>query len=71
MQTFDPREFEYYERVENGDLNWILPNKFIAFMGPVDTKVRGRGNCPEDYLAVFKHFGVTHVVRLNEAKYDR
>lgn len=30
-----------------------------------------RGNSPEDYLQVFRHFGVTHVVRLNEAKYDR
>ena len=24
------------EKVENGDLNWIIPQKFIAFMGPVD-----------------------------------
>ena len=42
-------------------------------MGPLDS-VPGtpkRGNSPEDYLQVFKHFGVTHVVRLNEAKYDR
>jgi hypothetical protein len=52
-------------------MNWIIPNKFIAFMGPVDNKKESRGNQPEDYLQVFKHFGVTNVVRLNEAKYDR
>lgn len=33
---FDAREYEHYEKVENGDLNWIVPGKFIAFMGPVD-----------------------------------
>jgi cell division cycle 14 len=27
-----------YERVENGDLNWIIPNKFMAFMGPIEKR---------------------------------
>lgn len=71
FRNFDPKEYEYYEKVENGDLNWTLPGKFISFMGPVDDKVRNRGNSPEDYFNVFKHLGVSHVVRLNEAKYDR
>lgn len=73
FREFDNKEYEYYEKVENGDLNFIIPNKFIAFMGPVDhTHMLKRGaNSPEDYLQVFKHFNVTHVVRLNEAKYDR
>lgn len=77
FKDFDPREYEYYEKVENGDLNWIIPGKFIAFMGPIEhrpgTPIHERhGNAPEDYLEVFKHFGVTHVVRLNEpSKYDR
>jgi len=22
--------------VENGDMNWIIPNRFLAFMGPED-----------------------------------
>ena len=72
FREFDNKEYEYYEKVENGDLNWVLPRKFIAFMGPVDqVGVNRRGNSPEDYFQVFKHFGVTHVVRLNEAKYER
>ena len=29
-------QLEHYEKVENGDLNWIVPGKFIAFMGPAD-----------------------------------
>ena len=71
FKDFDPKEYDYYEKVENGDMNWIIPGKFIAFMGPIDNRAERRGNAPEDYLQVFKHFNVTHVIRLNEAKYDR
>ena len=51
-KTFDNKEYEYYEKVENGDLNWIIPEKFIAFMGPLDntSKLERRGNTPEDYI---------------------
>jgi len=72
-KQFDNKEYEYYEKVENGDLNWILPGKFIAFMGPLDntSKLERRGNTPEDYIQVFNHFNVTRVIRLNEAKYDK
>jgi cell division cycle 14 len=38
--NFNVKEYEHYEKVENGDLNWIIPGKFLAFMGPVD-KVEG------------------------------
>ncbi|KAF3834604.1 hypothetical protein F7725_027162 [Dissostichus mawsoni] len=34
FETFDVDEYEHYERVENGDLNWIVPGKFLAFSGP-------------------------------------
>lgn len=40
-------------------------------MGPVDNKREQRGNQPEDYIQVFKHFGVSNIVRLNEARYDK
>lgn len=32
--NFDVEEYEYYERVETGDFNWLVPNKFLAFCGP-------------------------------------
>jgi hypothetical protein len=52
FREFDNKEYEYYEKVENGDLNWIIPGKFIAFMGPLDniSKFERKGNTPEDYL---------------------
>lgn len=66
------KEYEHYEKVENGDLNWIIPGKFLAFMGPVD-KTPGEqsyGHSAASYVNIFKHINVTKVVRLNEAKYD-
>jgi len=62
-----------YERVENGDLNWIIPGKFIAFSSPSDQPRDPDGYrrfTPEDYVPIFKKFGVTMVVRLNNKQYD-
>jgi len=36
MNEFDIEDYEYFEKVENGDWNWLTPN-FIAFASPVDT----------------------------------
>lgn len=35
LDQFDVKEYEHYERVVNGDFNWITPS-FIAFAGPTD-----------------------------------
>lgn len=35
FNDFNVEEYEYYEKVENGDWNWLTPN-FIAFASPVD-----------------------------------
>lgn len=34
VNNFNLEEYEYFEQVENGDLNWIVPNKLMAFSGP-------------------------------------
>ncbi|KAJ6516246.1 tyrosine protein phosphatase [Mycena sanguinolenta] len=36
MNEFSVEDYEYYEKVDNGDWNWITPN-FIAFASPVDS----------------------------------
>jgi cell division cycle 14 len=36
MNEFSVEDYEYYEKVENGDWNWITPN-FIAFASPLDS----------------------------------
>ncbi|KAF8579044.1 phosphatases II [Ramaria rubella] len=35
MNEFSVEDYEYYEKVENGDWNWITPG-FIAFASPLD-----------------------------------
>ncbi|KAJ3142497.1 Dual specificity protein phosphatase cdc14a, partial [Irineochytrium annulatum] len=35
VENIDPEEYEFYERVENGDFNWIT-DKFIAMASPHD-----------------------------------
>lgn len=73
--TFDLEEYQHYEKVENGDLNEILPGKFIAFSGPSATRLEiGDGLytlAPEDYHSIFRKKGITAIVRLNKKVYDR
>ena len=55
-------------QVENGDLNWILPGKLLAFSGPAarNNEVPGyRLHTPEDYWDYYRRKGVTAVVRLH------
>jgi cell division cycle 14 len=73
FKTFNVKEYEYYEKVENGDLNWIIPGKFMAFMGPVEKRdERHRyGHHPTKYVDIFNNVGVSKVIRLNEVKYEK
>ncbi|KAF3834594.1 hypothetical protein F7725_027152, partial [Dissostichus mawsoni] len=56
FETFDVDEYEHYERVENGDLNWIVPGKFLAFSGPH----------PKSKIENGEKNNVSTVVRLNK-----
>jgi len=73
LKTFDVKDYEYYERVENGDMNWIIPGKFLAFCTPSDERVDKDGYThltPQDYVPIFKKKGIKTVIRLNMPKYD-
>lgn len=72
-ESFDPDEYEYYEQVENGDMNWIIPGKFLAFAGPSEhSKYFGdwRTFTPDDYIEYFQEKNITSVVRLNKKMYN-
>ena len=74
FRKFDVHEYEYYEKVENGDLNWIIPNKILALMGPSGKRVDKLGhNChtPEDYSPLFQWLNVERIIRLNKASYNK
>ena len=59
--------------MDQGDLNWIIPGKFVAFMGPVSHRDPGQrvGFTPEEYAQIFDAWKVTKVVRLNDERYER
>ncbi|EED86752.1 predicted protein, partial [Thalassiosira pseudonana CCMP1335] len=72
--TFNVEEYEYFEQVENGDLNWIIQNKILAFAGPQNQKlITPEGFCmltPADYIPYFLKKNVKLVVRLNKKCYE-
>ncbi|EDV23417.1 uncharacterized protein TRIADDRAFT_27920 [Trichoplax adhaerens] len=73
FDTFDVDEYEYYEKVENGDFNWIIPKKFLAFSGPHDKTTVENGyplHAPEAYISYFHKHNITFVIRLNKKIYD-
>ncbi|XP_014249381.1 dual specificity protein phosphatase CDC14A-like isoform X1 [Cimex lectularius] len=73
FEDFDVEEYERYEKVENGDLNWIVPQKFIAFCGPHAFNKIENGyplHSPESYFNYFRKNNITTVVRLNNKKYN-
>ncbi|XP_053107079.1 dual specificity protein phosphatase CDC14A isoform X4 [Hemicordylus capensis] len=73
FKTFDADEYEHYERVENGDFNWIVPGKFLAFSGPhPKTKIENGYplHAPEAYFPYFRKHNITTVIRLNKKIYE-
>lgn len=75
FETFDQEEYEHYEKVENGDFNWIIPGKCLAFAGPYDTERSCVENgyphhSPESYFTYFRSNNVKAVIRLNKKMYD-
>uniref|UniRef100_H3CGK1 Cell division cycle 14Ab n=1 Tax=Tetraodon nigroviridis TaxID=99883 RepID=H3CGK1_TETNG len=73
FETFSVDEYEHYERVENGDLNWIVPRKLLAFSGPHPRSKVENGyplHAPEAYFPYFRKHNVGAVVRLNKKIYD-
>ncbi|EIW61835.1 tyrosine protein phosphatase [Trametes versicolor FP-101664 SS1] len=81
MNEFDVEDYEYYEKVENGDWNWLTPN-FIAFASPAilppSSPVKTGGHALQrklptpfvNCLDYFERQNVKLVVRLNNPLYD-
>ncbi|XP_060777521.1 cell division cycle 14Aa isoform X1 [Neoarius graeffei] len=73
FEAFDVEEYEHYERVENGDFNWIVPGKLLAFSGPHPKSKIENGfplHAPEEYFPYFRQHDVSDVVRLNGKMYE-
>ncbi|XP_015232626.1 PREDICTED: dual specificity protein phosphatase CDC14B isoform X3 [Cyprinodon variegatus] len=73
FSNFDVEEYEHYERAENGDFNWIIPGKFLAFSGPHPKSKIENGyplHAPEAYIPYFRKHNITTIIRLNKKMYD-
>jgi cell division cycle 14 len=74
LDTFNYDEYSHYERIENGDFNWIIPNKFLASASPSSElrETEDSMSLPTShYIKYFKSSNVSTVVRLNNIDYDR
>ncbi|CAL7947277.1 unnamed protein product [Xylocopa violacea] len=69
FNDFDVDEYEKYEDIRNGALNWMVPQKFLAFAGP-STEPGTPYHPPECYIDYFLKHEVAAVVRLNKKAYD-
>lgn len=61
------------QKVQNGDFNWIMPGKYLAFCGPhAESKIKNGYtlHSPETYFSYFRKHNVTTIVRLNKKIYD-
>lgn len=73
-RRFNLESYEFYSRIEHGDMNWIIPGKFLAFAGPSANPIDSDGYPtfqPEDYAPMFQKAGINLVVRLNKKQYNR
>jgi len=75
FEKFDLDECEYYENVENGDLNWIIRDRCMAFAGPQTSREAGLLDgystlTPEDYFDYFRKKKIYNLIRLNKKYYD-
>ncbi|KAM8851101.1 dual specificity protein phosphatase CDC14AB-like isoform 3-T3 [Spinachia spinachia] len=73
FQSFDVEIYEHYEQVENGDINWMIPGKVLAFSSPHSHSKMEKGYrlyAPEAYFDYFRQNGIKAVVRLNRKLYN-
>lgn len=71
LANFDLKSYEFFEKTQNGDINWIIPQKILAFSTPTDKKLNPHSLTALDYVPIFKKLGVSLVIRLNQPAYDK
>jgi len=70
FDSFSVREYEYFEQVQNGDWNWIVPGKLLAFASPKGAAKNYYELPPAYYVPHFQKMNITAVVRLNKRLYE-
>jgi cell division cycle 14 len=70
--TFNPHKWAELETVDHGDMNWLIPNKLLAFASPYQTNiVQGFQVCtPSDVVPIFRELNIDTIIRLNNKTYE-
>jgi cell division cycle 14 len=66
--SFNVEEYKRLCKVEEGDMNWVLPGSIIAFSSPSICPAEGLD--PRYYIQYFQSKRVTAIIRLNERLYE-
>ncbi|KAK5647169.1 hypothetical protein RI129_002061 [Pyrocoelia pectoralis] len=69
FNDFNQAEYDNYDQLQNGDLNWLIPRKFLAFIGPTDN-ITVNTHPPDYYVKYFLENDIKTVIRLNNKLYD-
>ncbi|KAL3287910.1 hypothetical protein HHI36_002367 [Cryptolaemus montrouzieri] len=69
FEDFDVTEYDMYEKLQFGDMNWLVPRKLLAFIGP-NTNEFLNGHPPDYYIKYFLKNDIKTVIRLNNKMYD-
>lgn len=69
FSDFNCEEYDKNDKLEHGDMNWLVPRKFLAFIGPTDCEII-TGHKPAFYVDYFLKNDVKAVIRLNNKVYD-
>ncbi|XP_063547340.1 dual specificity protein phosphatase CDC14AB-like [Cydia strobilella] len=71
FKDFNYDDYNRLDKIAGGDLNWIVPGKFLAFIGPIDVDYSvNLYHPPEIYMNYFLENDVKMVIRLNKKLYD-
>ena len=71
---FDPKNYQFYSNLKNGNLNWIIEKKILIFSPPIndlkENEYIKNSKC-KSYISLFKKNKIRLIIRLNKKTYNK
>lgn len=74
LVNFNHFEYQFFSKLKNGYINWIIPEKLLACSTPVNPSLQIKNKemlNPAQYSQIFNNWKINTVVRLCKPKYSR
>jgi cell division cycle 14 len=74
FNVFNVNEYDLLEQPQNGDMNWIVPRRFLACATPRESQEafpEGSHRTAQEMATLFRTMDINVVIRLNNVTYDR